>query len=36
MTGVVTLTPSAPKPTTFYEYKNQSTEYLQLRVQRNF
>jgi hypothetical protein len=36
MTGVVTLTPSAPKPTATYEYKNQSTEYLQVRVQRNF
>ena len=36
MTGVVTLTPSAPKPTATYEYKDQDTAYLQVRVQRNF
>jgi hypothetical protein len=36
MSGTATLTPSAPKPTAVYEYKNQDTAYLQVRVQRNF
>jgi hypothetical protein len=40
MTGVIGtatgVTPSAPKPTTAYEFKDQDTAYLQLRVQRNF
>jgi Porin subfamily len=35
-TGTATLTPSAPKPTTTYEFKDQDTVYLQLRAQRNF
>jgi hypothetical protein len=35
-TGTALLTPSAPKPTAVYEFKDQSTAYLQLRVQRNF
>ena len=35
-TGTSVLTPSAPKPTTTYEYKNQDTVSLNLRVQRNF
>ena len=36
MTGAAVLAAAAPKPTTVYEYKNQSTEYLNVRVQRNF
>jgi hypothetical protein len=36
MTGTAVLTPSAPKPTTVYEYRNQDTAYLNVRVQRNF
>jgi hypothetical protein len=36
MTGTATLTPSAPKPTTTYEYKDQDTVALNVRVQRNF
>jgi Porin subfamily len=36
MSGVVTLTPSAPKPTATYQYKDQDTAYMQVRVQRNF
>jgi hypothetical protein len=36
MTGTATLTPTAPKPAAVYEYKDQDTAYLQLRVQRNF
>jgi Porin subfamily len=36
MTGTAVLTPSAPKPTAVYEFKDQDTAYLQLRVQRNF
>ncbi len=35
-TGTAVLTPSAPKPTTAYEFKDQNTVLLQLRVQRNF
>jgi hypothetical protein len=35
-TGAAILTPAAPKPTTIYEYKDQNTVSLQLRVQRNF
>ena len=34
--GVAALTPSAPKPATIYEFKDQNTVELQLRVQRNF
>jgi hypothetical protein len=34
--GTATLTPSAPKPTTTYEYKDQNTVLLQIRAQRNF
>jgi hypothetical protein len=34
--GTAVLTPSAPKPTTAYEFKDQNTVLLQLRVQRNF
>jgi hypothetical protein len=30
------LTPSAPKPTAAYEFKDQNTVLLQVRVQRNF
>jgi hypothetical protein len=36
MSGIATLTPSAPKPTATYEFKDQSTAYLNVRVQRNF
>jgi hypothetical protein len=36
MTGTPILTPSAPKPTTNYEFKDQNTVYLELRAQRNF
>jgi hypothetical protein len=35
-TGTATLTPSAPMPTTTYEFKNQDTVSLLARVQRNF
>jgi hypothetical protein len=34
--GAATLTPSAPKPTAVYEYKDQDTVSLNVRVQRNF
>jgi porin-like protein len=34
--GTATLTPTAPKPNAVYEFKNQDTVLLQLRVQRNF
>jgi hypothetical protein len=34
--GAATLTPSAPKPTAVYEYKNQDTASFNVRVQRNF
>jgi len=36
MQGAATLTPTAPKPTATYEYKDQDTVYLNLRAQRNF
>ena len=36
MSGSSTFTPSAPKPTALYEFKDQSTVYLNVRVQRNF
>ncbi|MDI1267146.1 MAG: porin [bacterium] len=35
-TGAATLAAAAPKPTTVYEYKDQSTVYLNVRAQRNF
>ncbi len=35
-TGTTTLTPSAPKPTATYEYRDQNTIALNVRVQRNF
>jgi hypothetical protein len=35
-TGTASLTPSAPKPSTTYEYKDQNTVLVQFRVQRNF
>jgi hypothetical protein len=35
-TGTSVLTPSAPKPTTTYEFKDQDTVSLNVRVQRNF
>jgi hypothetical protein len=35
-TGTATLTPSAPKPTATYEFRDQNTVLLQVRVQRNF
>jgi hypothetical protein len=35
-TGTALLTPSAPKPTAIYEYRNQDTVSLNVRVQRNF
>jgi hypothetical protein len=35
-TGTAMLTPSAPKPTTMYEYKDQDSFMLQVRAQRNF
>ena len=34
--GTALLTPSAPKPTTTYEFKDQNTVLLQVRAQRNF
>jgi hypothetical protein len=34
--GTAALTPTAPKPTTFYEFKDQDTVALNVRVQRNF
>jgi hypothetical protein len=34
--GFATLTPTPPKPTAIYEFKNQDTVSLNLRVQRNF
>jgi hypothetical protein len=34
--GTALLTPSAPKPTARYEFKDQDTVHLQVRVQRNF
>ena len=35
-TGAATLGPSAPKPVAVYEFKDQDTVHLELRVQRNF
>ena len=35
-TGAAVLTPVAPKPTAIYEYKDQDTVSLNVRVQRNF
>ncbi len=35
-TGTAVLAPSAPKPTTVYEYKDQDTVTMNVRVQRNF
>jgi len=35
-TGTAVLTPTAPKPTATYEFKDQDTVFLQLRAQRNF
>jgi Porin subfamily len=35
-TGTAVLTPSAPKPATTYEFKDQDTVSLNVRVQRNF
>jgi len=34
--GTALLTPSAPKPTARYEFKDQDTVHLQVRAQRNF
>jgi len=36
MSGSSTFTATAPKPTTLYEFKDQDTFLLQVRVQRNF
>jgi hypothetical protein len=36
MSGVAVLTPAAPKPTAVYEFRDQSTVYLNVRAQRNF
>jgi hypothetical protein len=36
MSGVATLAATAPKPTTVYEFKDQSTVYLNLQARRNF
>ena len=35
-TGAAILTPSAPKPTAVYQFKDQDAVHLQVRVQRNF
>ncbi len=35
-TGAATLAAAAPKPTAVYEFKDQSTVYLNVRAQRNF
>ena len=35
-TGAAILSAAAPKPTTVYEFKDQSTVYLNVRAQRNF
>ena len=34
--GAATLTPAAPKPIQVYEFKDQNTVALNVRVQRNF
>jgi hypothetical protein len=36
MTGSAVLTPTAPKPTAVYEFRDQSTVFLNVRAQRNF
>jgi hypothetical protein len=36
MTGAATLAAAAPKPNTVYEFKDQSTVFLNVRAQRNF
>ncbi|ANW01513.1 porin [Bradyrhizobium icense] len=36
MTGAAVLAATAPKPTTVYEFKDQSTVFLNVRAQRNF
>ena len=36
MSGTATLSPAAPKPTAVYEFKDQDTVSLAVRVQRNF
>jgi hypothetical protein len=36
MSGAATLAAAAPKPTTVYEFKDQSTVFLNVRAQRNF
>jgi hypothetical protein len=36
MSGNSTFTAPAPKPTTVYEFKDQSTVFLNVRAQRNF
>jgi hypothetical protein len=36
MSGAATLAATAPKPTTVYEFKDQSTVFLNVRAQRNF
>ena len=36
MSGAAFLTAGAPKPTALYEFKDQSTVFLNVRVQRNF
>jgi hypothetical protein len=35
-TGSAVLTPTAPKPTARYEFRDQDTVSLNVRVQRNF
>jgi hypothetical protein len=35
-TGTAVLAPSAPKPTTVYEFKDQDTVSFNVRAQRNF
>ena len=35
-TGTAVLTPSAPKPTAVYQFKDQDTVTMNVRVQRNF
>ncbi|KRR21801.1 porin [Bradyrhizobium retamae] len=36
MSGSAILTPTAPKPTAIYEFRDQSTVFLNVRAQRNF
>ena len=36
MNGAAILAATAPKPTTVYEFKDQSTVFLNVRAQRNF